>query len=65
MNNAEALRRAMKALNKACDDTENFDHGGFASGEIMDAVERALRGEFKVASRRVRPRSSGRAGKAI
>ena len=46
MTDDEALRRAIKALRKAVKDTNHFDHGDYASFEVQDAIERALKAEF-------------------
>lgn len=52
MPNAEALKRALAAVNRTYEETNQFDGGGWASGEIMNAIRAALRAEFAA-----RPRS--------
>ena len=54
MKNDEARKRAVDALYKAWRDSDSFDHGGLASHEILDAVEDALRTEFKAPPRQRR-----------
>jgi len=46
MTTAEALKRALRAIEKAYRDSEQFDHGGLASHEIMDDLKKALQAEF-------------------
>lgn len=49
MNNREAFKRAKRALEKAHEGTNNFDHGGWDSWSIVEHIERCLAVEFRQA----------------
>lgn len=54
MTNKEAYQRAKRALLMTDEETDSFDHGGFASGEIIDAVDARLRRVFRQPPRATR-----------
>jgi hypothetical protein len=41
-----ALKRAMKAVKRAHDKSNSFDHGGLASWEVLNLLREALTDEF-------------------
>lgn len=51
MSNAEALKRALAALSKVYEETNQFEGGSWASGEIMNAIRASIRAEFTATKR--------------
>jgi hypothetical protein len=46
MSNAEAQKRAIAAINKVYEETDHFEGGSWASGEIINAIKAGIRAEF-------------------